>query len=246
MADVRVIVLRAPGINCEEETQFAWRLAGAACDVVHLNRLIESPGVLGEYDILTVPGGFSYGDDVSAGRIFATRLELYLADALRGFVDRGRAVLGICNGFQVLAKCGLLSDDGAACTLAFNDNGVYTCRWITARCDVDHCVFLERGRDYFLPMAHAEGRVCVGDDAVLDSRRVGLRYVEGAPRLGPVNPNGSAQDVAGLTDATGLVLGMMPHPERFVHRSHCPIGGEKFDREPDGLSILRAAVRRFQ
>lgn len=246
MAGVRVIVLRAPGINCEAETQYAWRLAGAECDVVHLNRVIEVPGLLSEYDILTVPGGFSYGDDISAGRIFATRLQHYLSDALSGFVDRGRAVLGICNGFQILAKCGLLRPGGSACTLAFNDNGVYTCRWITARCEVDHCVFLESGRDYFLPMAHAEGRFSVADDAMLDPRIVGLRYVDGAPRQGPTNPNGSVRDVAGLTDATGLVLGMMPHPERFVHRSHCPIGGVGLDREPDGLSIFRAAVQRFQ
>jgi len=246
VADVRVIVLRAPGINCEEETQHAWRLAGATCDVVHLNRLIESPGLLGEYDILTLPGGFSYGDDISAGRIFATRMQLYLSEALCGFIERGRAVLGICNGFQILAKCGLLAPKGADCTLAFNDNGVYTCRWVTVRCDVDHSVFLEHGRDYFLPMAHAEGRLCVVDGASLDSRRVGLRYVDGAPRQGPVNPNGSAQDVAGLVDVTGLVLGMMPHPERFVHRSQWSIGGDTLDRDPDGLSIFRAAVRRFQ
>lgn len=246
MASVRVIVLRAAGINCEQETQFAWRLAGAACDVVHLNRVIENPHLLESYDILTIPGGFSYGDDVSAGRIFATRMQLYLTDALRGFLERGRAVLGICNGFQILSKCGLLRAGQSACTLGFNDNGVYTCRWVTVRCDIDHCVFLEPERDYFLPTAHAEGRFSVADDAIVDARLIGLRYASGVPRIGPSNPNGSAQDIAALTNETGRVLGMMPHPERFVDPSHHPIGGAAAAGEPDGLSIFRAAVRRFQ
>jgi len=242
------MVLRAAGINCDQETQFAWRLAGACCDVVHLNRLIEQPLLLDDYDILTLPGGFSYGDDIAAGRILATRIVLHLADAVRRFVDRDRAILGICNGFQVLCRSGVLTGGaaGAPITLGFNDNGVYTCRWVAVRCDIDHSVFLEKGRVYSLPMAHAEGRFSARRASDVDASRIALRYVAGDVRQGPINPNGSLLDVAALTDRTGRVLGMMPHPERFVRPVHHPVASMAGDGEPDGLSIFRAAIKRFQ
>ena len=125
MSRPRVVVIRAPGINCDEETSHAWRLAGADSEIVHLNRLIEQPRSLDRYDVLTLPGGFSFGDDISAGRIFANRIMHYLADRLRTFLQGDRLVLGICNGFQILVKAGLLNanDEGARCTLALNAGG---------------------------------------------------------------------------------------------------------------------------
>jgi len=248
MAAVRVLVLRAPGINCEEETCHAWRLAGAEAALWRLNELIDAPDGLDRFDILTIPGGFSFGDDISAGRIFGNRLSLHLGDRLHEFVERDRLVLGICNGFQVLLEAGLLDDTDssaeAGCTLAFNDNGRYACRWVTLATASNHCVFLEPGRAYFLPMAHAEGRVAVAPGHGVDDKRIALQYTAGVPRVGADNPNGSVQDIAGLTDRTGRVLGLMPHPERFVDPTHHPFWTATRDPiEPDGLAIFRAAVQ---
>lgn len=248
MAKPRVMVLRAAGINCDEETQLAWTMAGAECDVVHVNRLIENPAALDRYALVTVPGGFSYGDDLGAGRIFGTRLRLHLGEALRKFVDRGRCVLGVCNGFQVLVEAGLLTanDAGERVALAFNRNGHYTCRWISALAETDRCIFLEKGRTYFLPMAHAEGRFAVAEAERLDPSRVALRYVEGVERIGPVSPSGSFANVAGLIDATGRVFGLMPHPERYVEVYHLPFWtAEKPAGDPDGLAMFKSALSRL-
>jgi phosphoribosylformylglycinamidine synthase len=269
MGKPRVIVLRAPGINCDVETCHAWDIAGAECDLVHLNRVVEDPTRLDGYDILTVPGGFSYGDDIAAGRIFARRMTHHLGDALHAFVQRDRLVLGICNGFQILVEAGLLTanDDGRRCTLTVNTSGQFICRWVTLQAASDRCVFLEKDRRYTLPIAHAEGRFAVDDEKAFDRKRVALRFVEGpsqtgraltgraqtgqahtglSPIGGPANPNGSFEDVAALTDKTGRVLGLMPHPERFVDRTQHPYwttAGD--DLSPDGLAIFQAAVRQF-
>ena len=249
MSRPRVVVIRAPGINCDEETSHAWRLAGADCEIVHLNRLIEQPRCLDRYDILTLPGGFSFGDDISAGRIFANRMMHYLADRLRTFLQGDRLVLGICNGFQILVKAGLLNanDEGARCTLALNAGGQFVCRWVSVRSSSDCCLFLDAERTYFLPIAHAEGRFVVGDSSSFERQRVALRYTEGVARVGGANPNGSFEDVAALTDSTGRVLGMMPHPERFVDRTQHPFWtATDTPPEPDGLAILRAAVKQLR
>ena len=248
MKKPKVVIVRAPGINCDLETVRAWTVAGAECDLVHLDRIIERPATIDDYDILTFPGGFSYGDDVSAGRIFANKIVHYLADQLRDFIARDRLVLGICNGFQILAKAGLLvaNDRNDPCSLILNDSGQFICRWVSVRCECRHSCFLEYGRDYFLPIANAEGKFAVADMNSFDQKRVALRYVSGPPREGPINPNGSFADVAALTDPSGRVLGMMPHPERFVDRLQHPFWTTLSDVEPCGLAIFRAAVSRFR
>lgn len=249
MAKPRVMVLRAAGINCDTETQHAWELVGAEGDVVHVNQLLESPAMLERYAALTIPGGFSYGDDLGAGRILGLRLRLNLGEILRKFVERDRLVFGICNGFQVLVESGLLGANGQGerVALSFNLNGHYTCRWVTLQAGATHCAFLEPNRSYFLPMAHAEGRLVVGDAKRFDARRAALRYVEGAPRVGSVNPNGSFEDIAGLTDGTGRVLGLMPHPERFMERAHHPFWTAADSDVPiDGRAIFETAARNLR
>lgn len=247
MSQARIVVLRAPGINCDEETVHAWRLTGGRCDLLHLDRLIESRSRLDQYDIVTIPGGFSYGDDLAAGRIFAVKLRR-VADELREFVDRGGLVLGICNGFQVLVQTGLLNARGDhPAALAPNSGGRFENRWVSVAATTDRCVFLERGRTYFLPIAHAEGRFAAGAGVTPDPQLVALRYMDGPRRVGPVNPNGSLLDVAALTDATGRILGMMPHPERYVDQVQHPLHtAAALEREPDGLMIFRAAAGLFE
>jgi phosphoribosylformylglycinamidine synthase len=250
---INVLVLRAAGTNCDAETVYAWQQVGAEAEALHVSRLLECPSRLDDVDILTLAGGFSYGDDIAAGKILANQLVHHLGDVLRRFVERGRLVLGICNGFQVLAKTGLLDDEGVdkpSATVTFNGSARYEDRWVHLRVETDHCAFLSAGQILYLPVAHAEGKVVTRDRvalAQLDQRdRIALRYVDadGNPGDYPVNPNGSEDNIAGLTDATGRVLGLMPHPERNIHLTHHPLWTRLAkDREPDGVKVFRSAMR---
>lgn len=266
MASPRVLVLRSPGANCDEETAEAFRLAGATPERVHVNRLLERPALLGDYQVLCVPGGFSYGDDIAAGRVLGNQLRRHLADACQKFRDDGNLALGVCNGFQVLIKTGLLDvddADGPLATLTWNDHGRYEARWVTVRATPGACVFLRGVESMELPIAHAEGKIAARDDAALrtlvDGGRVVLRYAaSGAdgptdePLPFPANPNGSTANAAGLTDSTGRVLGLMPHPERFLYATQHPqwtrrAAGEGLDPRSagDGLRLFKNAVDYF-
>lgn len=256
MATVRVIVLRAAGINCDQETVHAWRLAGANVELIHVNTLIGRLGLLDDAQVLTIPGGFSYGDDIAAGKILAQRIKGPLRDAMQRFVDAGKLVLGICNGFQVLLKCGLLPGSGmpeAAVTLTANRSGRYEDRWVHLDTPTDRCPLLVKGERLFLPLAHAEGRVvadgATSQEALKQLDRVALRFVHpsGVPADGasayPANPNGSKDGVAALTDESGRILGLMPHPERFVDATQHPTWTRiKSPDTPDGLRLFQRGV----
>jgi phosphoribosylformylglycinamidine synthase len=180
----RVLILRAPGTNCDGETAFAFGTAGARADIVHLNRLLENPRLAAEYQILCIPGGFSYGDDICAGRIFGNQMRHHLRDALRAFKDAGKLILGICNGFQILIKSGVLLPDRAdepIATLAFNESGKFEDRWVHLRVASPKCVFLAGIERMYLPVAHAEGKFVVREEATLrqldTAGQLVLRYV---------------------------------------------------------------------
>jgi phosphoribosylformylglycinamidine synthase len=252
MARPRAIVLRAPGTNCDEETAAAWQMAGALAETWHIGRLLESPHALDGFQILTIPGGFSYGDDLGAGRIFATRLGAVLGDALRRFHDRGGLVLGVCNGFQVLVRAGLLPGGPApaAATLTHNDSGHFESRWVRMTTHTGLSPFISDPDPIELPVAHGEGKFIVADPdrfrALEESGRVVLRYADHAGRPTeqyPDNPTGSAGGVAGVCDPTGRIFGLMPHPERFVDRLHHPRWTRRPPQGvPDGLRIFRGAI----
>lgn len=300
MAKPRVLILRAPGTNCDLETAYAFEKAGALADRVHVRRLLETPPLVRNYQILCIPGGFSYGDDVAAGKILAVQLRHHLMDVLEEFHQADKLILGICNGFQVLLKTGLIvppAEDGkAAATLTWNELARYEDRWVRLEVASDRCVFLRGIEHMELPIAHAEGRFVVRDiswlDRLAEAEQIALRYalpvdlpcptsdgvedvvskqVEGlqpggrstlavveAPQNAgttsdwrrplpyPWNPNGSMGNIAGVCDRTGRVLGLMPHPERFIDPTHHPrwTRGEWYDL-PHGLRLFANAVAYF-
>jgi phosphoribosylformylglycinamidine synthase subunit PurQ / glutaminase len=256
MANIKAIVLRAAGINCDLETVHALEVAGASADRVHINRIIENPSMLDEYQIMVFPGGFSYGDDVAAGRILANQIVHHLSDVLRKFIDDGKLALGICNGFQVLVKTGILPDvagdgkfDNSSVSIVDNDCGQFQDRWVYLEPGTDRCVFITPGKRIYLPMAHGEGKVVMKDAETLEKIKanghVAFRYVDADGNEGgfPINPNGSTDHIAGLVDSTGRVMGLMPHPERFIQRTQHPRWTRQGQtQEADGVSIFKNAV----
>jgi phosphoribosylformylglycinamidine synthase len=256
MATPRALILRAPGTNCDEETAAAWTAAGARADTLHVSALLESPGQVETYQILTIPGGFSYGDDLGAGRIFASRIGSVLTEALTRFHDRGGLTLGICNGFQVLVRAGLLPGGplSGSVTLCRNAHGKFEDRWVRLSAVGSKSLFLNGLGQIELPIAHGEGRFLAAeaDDVrtLKDNQQIALRYVDesGNPaERFPENPNGSDESVAGLCDPSGRILGLMPHPERFIEPWHHPRWTRREPGfEPDGLRIFRNAVSVFR
>jgi phosphoribosylformylglycinamidine synthase len=253
----RVLVLRAPGTNCDRETAYAFERAGAETAAMHINALLERPGTLDRVQGLVTPGGFSYGDDLGAGTVLGTILRTRLRDPIRKMVDRGGIVLGICNGFQVLVKTGLLpgsfEGDERTVALAHNIQNRYEDRWVTLRADAGNA-FFRNGDVVHCPVAHAEGRFLVKSDEVLAhlaaNGQDALRYVSrtGETATGhPVNPNGATDNIAGVTDATGRILGLMPHPER----NQFPWQDPRFHagtapRKPEGMLPFTNAVRTLR
>ena len=255
MTEVKAIVLRAAGINCDMETEHAFELAGAQAQRTHINRIIEDKTLLDKYQIIVFPGGFSYGDDVAAGKILANQIRHHLYEPIRKFIDDGKLVLGICNGFQVLVKTGILPGNNSnnnqqEVTITNNDSGKYEDRWVYLAPQTDNCVFIEPGRQIYLPVAHAEGKIVTKDDAALDQLKseghVAFKYVDENGNEGayPINPNGSMDSMAGLTDSTGRILGLMPHPERFVRPTHHPHWSRLKEKPAsDGITIFNNAVK---
>ncbi|HUG90020.1 MAG TPA: phosphoribosylformylglycinamidine synthase subunit PurQ [Planctomycetaceae bacterium] len=254
MSRPRICVVRAPGTNCDIETAFAFESCGGEAERVHVFRLLENPATLSDYQVLCVPGGFSYGDDLGAGVIFSRQLRGRLGGALADFLQRDRLVLGICNGFQVLLKAGLLPggaeswppqfDGRPEATLTWNDNGRYTDRWVRLRVAAGKNVFL-RGIDALdLPIAHAEGRLVARDDSTVPAWRergqVALEY-------DPHNPNGSVANIAGLGDPSGRILGLMPHPERFLFATQHPQWTRlRLEGDGAGRRLFQNAVEYFR
>ncbi len=229
---VKAIVLRTAGVNCDAETVHALKLAGADVDLVHVNSLIAGKVTLDSYSILVIPGGFSYGDDLGGGRVLATQLVRKLRGPLDKFVQDGKIVIGVCNGFQVLTQAGLLPGK-----LDANASGKFECRWV--RLKAAPSLFTKNIEYIEMPVAHGEGRV-VGD--VYDNAVFLYVDSEGEEAEYPANPNGSAHGIAGVVNEKGNVLGMMPHPERNIYTESHPswtqghVGGE-------GLKIYQNAVR---
>ncbi len=260
---VRAMVLAGNGINCEMETAHACKLGGVdQTDITYLWDLASGKATLEGYDLLCLPGGFLDGDDLGSARASAIRLRhtevngRSLTDQIVGFVSNGGLVIGICNGFQLMIKLGLLPalDNKAnevQATLTWNDSSRFEDRWVNLKIDPESpCVFT-RGMDkIMLPIRHGEGKIVAPDetfDRILTAHQAPLAYID--PKTGestmeyPLNPNGTAHGIAGLTDPTGRLFGLMPHPEAFLHRTNHPRWTrEDLPEEGDGLALFRNAV----
>jgi phosphoribosylformylglycinamidine synthase subunit PurQ / glutaminase len=258
MAKPRTLVLTGFGINCDYETRYAFEAAGSLARRVHVNDLIEDTAMLGGCQILAIPGGFSFGDDIASGKVLANKLKYRLGQAFLRFIDDGGLVLGICNGFQVLVRLGVLPDGRAgleaqSVTLTYNDSGKFEDRWVRLEVEQDsRCVFTRGLNSLELPVRHGEGKFIADSPGTLEriarEGQVVLRYVgpEGGPAVYPCNPNGSQEDIAGVCDSTGRIFGLMPHPEAFVHRLQHPRWTSlDLPEEGQGLAIFRNAVQYF-
>ena len=247
MTTVKTLILRAPGTNCDWETAFAFEQAGSQVELVHINELIKRDKMLSDYQIMVIPGGFTYGDDISGGKLLANETRLNLGDEMRGFVADGKLILGICNGLQVLVKAGVLyglkGENRYPLTLFSNDSGKFECRWVYLRTNGDSpCVFTRGIEKMYLPIAHGEGKIVT--ESGISNAAVYYADEKGHIDAGyPYNPNGSTDNIAGLCDDSGRVFALMPHPERFIRWTQHP----RWTREPpsdvgDGFRIFKNAV----
>lgn len=263
---LKAIVMTGYGINCEEETAEAFRVAGAQADIVHINDLIANPSLLKDYRIMAFPGGFSYGDDTGSGKAYANKIRSNLSEEFFSFIAGDNLVIGICNGFQIITSLGIVPGFGAPGTqsvaLEHNTGNRYECGWVELKTEDSVCVFT-RGIDTIrLPFAHGEGNFYAPAE-VMEKLRAGkqiaLRYAKaGAPAQGeyPYNPNGAMDDIAGICDATGRVFGLMPHPERYIRftqgdlwtreRDSLVRKGQPLPEEGAGIRIFRNAVEYFK
>ncbi|MDR0362576.1 MAG: phosphoribosylformylglycinamidine synthase I [Planctomycetota bacterium] len=261
MTKPRALVVRAAGTNCDQETKYAFELAGADTELAHVNWLATSSDPFANCQILALPGGFTYGDDVGAGKVLAVELAHSLGERLEQFIHGGGLVIGICNGFQTLVKTGLLPDAkmrGPAermLTLAHNDSGKFEARWVRLRAPHNvKCVFAEPDEELELPVANGEGKLVARNPEALrrlvENGQVAYRYASprGDVPVYPEDPNGSLDNIAGISDRSGRVFGLMPHPERYVSFFQHPrwTRNKRVDRrEGLGLRIFRRAVRYF-
>jgi len=227
MKKPNVLILHATGTNRDVETAWAIEQAGGIPEIVHVNRLRQQPDRMQDFQMLIIPGGFSYGDALGAGRLLASDLRWLFQDQMARFIEAGKPVLGICNGFQALVKSGWLPgppEDGIQATLTRNASNHFECRWVWLDPNPDSpCIFTkDLTQRIYCPVAHGEGRFVPQDDTTLTmlkaQHRIALTYAgqNGGPAGYPANPNGSVEDIAGICNQSGTVMGLMPHPEDHV------------------------------
>ncbi len=253
MLKPKVCILRTDGTNCDRETAYAFAKAGGDCQYVHINELRNGQKKLAEFEILALPGGFSYGDDVHSGKVLAVELTSFLQEQLQEFVQSRKPILGICNGFQILVRTGLLPRQKLGqieAALMNNDSGRFECRWVNLRVEDSPCIFTRNLENQVIKIqvAHGEGKFYAAPELLAEIEKQNqavFRYCteEGEPTQSyPLNPNASIQAIAGICDHSGLIMGMMPHPERFVELNQYPDWRRGKITQPQGLPIFINAV----
>ena len=247
----KIIVLSGYGLNCEEETKFAFEQAGGKADIVHINNLIAKPQILQEYQILAFPGGFSYGDDTGSGKAYANKFKNHLSKELGEFLSRDTLMIGICNGFQILTSLGVLP--GA---LTYNKGGKYIDRWVDLKVS-GKSPWTQGIKNISLPIAHGEGRYIISAKEygkMKKKKEIAFTYTKGkicSFQNLEKNPNGAMHDIAGVLGYNGRVLGMMPHPERAIFFHHSPLWQIKkvkgtLEKDGAGIILFKNAVKYFK
>lgn len=251
----KIIVLSGYGLNCEAETDYGFKLAGGNSEIVHINDIIAGPKKLDNYQIMAIPGGFAFGDHIGSGKAYAHKIQNHLKEVLEQFVTSDKLIIGICNGFQILTNTGLLP--GA---LTFNEQARYVNRWIDLKV-TGIGPWLKNINTLSLPVAHGEGKFYVPENTLKELQKkkmIGLKYYQGdmCKTYGlPYNPNGAMDDIAGITNETGKIFGLMPHPDRALFFTQRPDWtllketykktGKKIPEFGDGLQIFKNGVDYF-
>lgn len=248
----KVAILKAEGTNFDEETKWAFELAGANAQIILMSEVLKNPKKLLSFQILDIPGGFSYGDDLYSGKIWANEINAYLKEAIQVFLKKNNLVIGVCNGFQVLVRTGLLpgfGQENKEIGLIFNKMQKFECRWVRVKVNNNASKFL-RNEDLegYLPVEHGEGRFIVKNKKTLDTLKMNKQLVfkyinaDGIDATDyPENPNGALESIAGICDTTGKIFGMMPHPEHHMVYYQYP-NWRKKKEDPIGLKIYKNAV----
>ncbi len=260
MAKPKVLVFSGYGLNCEEETRVAFELSGADAEIVHLNDVIDGIKNLEDYQILAFPGGFSYGDDTGSGNAYANKVRNHLWEKLQKFIEKDKLIIGICNGFQIITRLGLVpaidkkyGDRQVA--LLHNKNARYINRWVDLKVEGMKTPWLKDLDTFPAPIAHGEGRFFADPQTLQTLKNNGqivLKYVSGGIcdyQCLEANPNGSLEEIAGVTDETGKIFGLMPHPERgmlFTHLPNWPLLAEDFKRKGFKLPKLAPGIQVYK
>ena len=262
----KALIIAGYGLNCEEESAYAFEQVGFNAEICHINDLIEAPEKLKSTQALCIPGGFSYGDDTGSGNAFAQKMRLTLQDKLIEFISRDTLTIGICNGCQIAVNLGLVPVRGdeygkRSVAVTHNENARYQCRWVDLQTTESHSPWLQNIDSLHIPVAHGEGRFMMNDDTLAnlkENKQIALRYSkDDKPANGefPFNPNGSTDDIAGITDPSGRVLVLMPHPERgmftwqrddyAILKDTARRNGKPLAESSDGLQIFQNAAKYF-
>ncbi|MBD3360740.1 phosphoribosylformylglycinamidine synthase I [Candidatus Peregrinibacteria bacterium] len=264
----KALILTGYGINCEEETAKCFEIKGADADIIHINDLIDDSKILNDYQILAFPGGFSYGDDTGSGNALANKIRNNLSDEILSFAQKDKLIIGICNGFQIVANLGLVPATDKQygkreAALMHNTTARYICRWIDLKNHSKKCIWTREIDLIHLPVAHGEGNFYTEEKTlkkIKEKDQIVFKYIKpnGKPanQEFPFNPNGAMEDIAAVCDESGKILGMMPHPERFstfTNEDMWELKKEKLIREDhtipkegDGLKIFENAVFYFK
>ncbi|KAA3610829.1 MAG: phosphoribosylformylglycinamidine synthase [Planctomycetota bacterium] len=254
MSSAKVLQLFAAGVNCDRELRFAWEQAGAEVEECHIRELMAKPAKVLECDLFSIPGGFTYGDDLGAGRVLGLEVAAFLGEQLRALHQAGGSLFGVCNGFQALVRTGLLPDlEGVSVSLAWNVHHRFECRWSRLRVEAGLAQVLPEGSLLPACTAHAEGQLVVASPEDLirleQNRRIAFRYADAAGEVSesyPDCPNGSAGGIAGLVSASGRILGLMPHPERNLGPFSLPDGGAgAWGTGEEGMAFFRALLAPY-
>ena len=254
---MKVLVLSGYGINCENETLHAFEVVGFKGKIVHINDLINNPKQLNNYQVFAIPGGFSYGDDTGSGNAMAKKIMINLYDLLLEFSSKDNLTIGICNGCQILINLGIVpgthSKDPEVAIIE-NNSGVYECRWVNVKVTNKNSPWLKNISTLYLPVAHQEGQFMIPKNIIKiikDKKLIGLQYIDNKKQLAsgkfPFNPNGSQDDIAALTNKSGNILALMPHPERAFYNYHLPNWQNNLSKKfADGYKIFSNAKKYFK